>query len=115
MSASSNGLSTCQVAQVCRSHGLPLHCDGARLFNASVRSGVSVRDLLADCDSASMCLSKGLGAPVGSVVVGVKDFIARSHNTEHTKVYVYLELYGTYGNPNRFSISPSIVQPSASA
>ena len=113
MSASSNG--SLQVAQVCRSHGLPLHCDGARLFNASVRSGVSVRDLLADCDSASMCLSKGLGAPVGSVVVGAKDFIARSHNTEHTKVYLYLELYGTYGNPNRFSTTPSRVQPSASA
>ena len=71
----------CQVAHVCRSHGLPLHCDGARLFNASARSGVSVRDLVADCDSVSMCLSKGLGAPVGSVVVGTKDFIARSHNT----------------------------------
>ena len=43
-----------------------------------MRSGVSVRDLVADCDSVSVCLSKGLGAPVGSVVAGNKDFIARS-------------------------------------
>ena len=81
MCSNVNAFSTCQVAEVCRSHGLSLHCDGARLFNASVRSGVSVRDLVANCDSVSICLSKGLGAPVGSVVVGTKDFIARSHNS----------------------------------
>jgi threonine aldolase len=56
-------------------HGLRLHLDGARLFNAAVALGVDVRELTADCDSVSFCLSKGLGAPVGSVVVGPAGFI----------------------------------------
>ena len=67
-----------------------------------MRSGVSVRDLVADCDSVSMCLSKGLGAPVGSVVVGTKDFIARSGHTiteqtltfEHQSFVVNAKLRG---------------------
>ena len=56
-------------------HGIPIHVDGARLFNAAVALGVPVRDLVADADSATFCLSKGLAAPIGSVVVGSKDFI----------------------------------------
>ncbi|ABO89832.1 L-allo-threonine aldolase [Aeromonas salmonicida subsp. salmonicida] len=51
-------------------HGLLLHLDGARLFNAVVASGHSVRELAAPFDSISICLSKGLGAPVGSLLVG---------------------------------------------
>ena len=54
---------------------IPIHVDGARLFNAVVALGVSARDLVADADSATFCLSKGLAAPIGSVVVGSKDFI----------------------------------------
>ena len=56
-------------------HNIPIHVDGARLFNAVVRLGVSARDLVADADSATFCLSKGLAAPIGSVVVGSKEFI----------------------------------------
>lgn len=56
-------------------HGIPIHVDGARLFNAVVGLGVSARELVADADSATFCLSKGLAAPIGSVVVGSKDFI----------------------------------------
>ena len=56
-------------------HGIPIHVDGARLFNAVVGLGVSARDLVADADSATFCLSKGLAAPIGSVVVGSKEFI----------------------------------------
>ena len=56
-------------------HNLPLHVDGARLFNAAVALGVPVRDLVAEADSATFCLSKGLAAPIGSVVVGSKEFI----------------------------------------
>jgi threonine aldolase len=56
-------------------HGIPIHVDGARLFNAAVALGVPVRDLVADADSATFCLSKGLAAPIGSVVVGSKEFI----------------------------------------
>ncbi len=53
-----------------RSHGLGLHLDGARLFNAVVACGVSAREITRHFDTVSICLSKGLGAPVGSVLVG---------------------------------------------
>ena len=59
-------------------HGIPIHVDGARLFNAAVALGVPVRDLVADADSATFCLSKGLAAPIGSVVVGSKEFIFKA-------------------------------------
>ena len=65
------------AAAVCRELGVPLHCDGARIFNAAAVSGVPAADLVRECDSVSFCLSKGLGAPIGAVVVGTKDFVAR--------------------------------------
>ncbi|XP_059096923.1 uncharacterized protein LOC131891393 [Tigriopus californicus] len=68
-----------EVGQICKDAGLPLHCDGARLFNASIVMGIPVKDLVKDCDSVSLCLSKGLGAPIGSVIVGSEDFIKRAH------------------------------------
>jgi threonine aldolase len=55
--------------------GLTLHLDGARIFNAAVALGVDVQALVAGCDSVSFCLSKGLGAPVGSVVAGSRAFV----------------------------------------
>jgi threonine aldolase len=57
-------------------HGLRLHIDGARLFNASVASGVPVLDYARQADSVMFCLSKGLASPVGSMLVGPRDFIA---------------------------------------
>ena len=57
---------------------LPIHIDGARLFNSAVAQGLPVSDLVRDADSATFCLSKGLSAPVGSVVVGSADFIWRA-------------------------------------
>ncbi|MDP6376460.1 MAG: low-specificity L-threonine aldolase [Pseudomonadales bacterium] len=54
---------------------LSVHLDGARLFNASIELGVEVRDIAQHCDSVSVCLSKGLGAPVGSVLGGTAEFI----------------------------------------
>lgn len=57
---------------------LPIHVDGARLFNAAVALDVPVADLVRDADSATFCLSKGLGAPVGSVVVGDAAFTWRA-------------------------------------
>jgi len=63
------------VAAIARRHGIRLHIDGARLFNAAVALGVPARQLVADADSVSFCLSKGLAAPVGSVVCGSRDFI----------------------------------------
>jgi threonine aldolase len=58
------------AARAAHSLGLRLHCDGARLFNAAVALGVSPADLVDECDTVTVCVSKGLGAPVGSVVAG---------------------------------------------
>lgn len=59
-----------QARAFCDAHGLALHLDGARLFNAAVASGASARAIAGHFDSVSVCFSKGLGAPVGSVLVG---------------------------------------------
>ncbi len=64
------------VADLARRHGLAVHLDGARIFNAAVALGVDVKALVENVDSVSFCLSKGLAAPVGSIVVGSADFIA---------------------------------------
>jgi threonine aldolase len=58
--------------------GLPVHLDGARLFNAAAALGESVADLSRECDSVMFSLSKGLGAPAGSILLGKKDFIAEA-------------------------------------
>lgn len=58
------------IGTLCRAEGLRLHCDGARLFNAAVAQKIPVERLAAPCDTVSFCLSKGLGAPVGSLLVG---------------------------------------------
>jgi threonine aldolase len=58
------------AASTARAAGLRVHCDGARLFNAAVALEVDAARLVRDCDTVSVCLSKGLGAPVGSVVSG---------------------------------------------
>ncbi len=63
------------VAELAREHGLAVHLDGARLWNAHVATGTSLRDLAAPFDTVSVCLSKGLGAPVGSVLVSSADRI----------------------------------------
>jgi threonine aldolase len=63
------------LAALARRLGLKLHMDGARIFNAQVASGVPVARITRDMDLVSVCLSKGLGAPVGSVVVGSRERI----------------------------------------
>jgi len=68
-----------EASAFARSRGLNIHLDGARVFNAAVKLGVPVGGIAKHFDSVSLCLSKGLGAPVGSVLVGRKDFIARAH------------------------------------
>ncbi len=68
-----------RIAAVCRERGVPLHLDGARVFNASVALGLPVRELTAPADSVSFCLSKGLGAPVGSMVCGTRAFRTAAH------------------------------------
>jgi threonine aldolase len=66
------------VCQRAHAIGLPVHMDGARIFNASAASGSSVADLSRHCDSVMFTLSKGLGAPAGSILLGTKDFITEA-------------------------------------
>jgi threonine aldolase len=66
------------IGKVCQRHGMRLHCDGARLFNAAVAQGIAARDLVAPCDTVSFCLSKGLGAPAGSLLVGDRATLKRA-------------------------------------
>jgi threonine aldolase len=69
---------TNEVARLARRHGLAVHLDGARVFNAAVALGVDVKALTEGADSVSLCLSKGLSAPVGAVICGSKTFIAEA-------------------------------------
>ena len=69
-------------ADICeRAHaaGVPVHVDGARIFNAAEAAGVSVADLTRKADSVQFCVSKGLGAPVGSLLVGSRELIDEAH------------------------------------
>lgn len=67
-----------QIGQGCRERGLRLHMDGARVMNAVVASGKSLAQVVAPVDSVSICLSKGLGAPIGSILAGPADMIFRA-------------------------------------
>lgn len=67
-----------KIYQIGRENNVPVHLDGARLFNASSALNVSPKDIADQCDSLTFCLSKGLCAPVGSIVAGKQSFIARA-------------------------------------
>ncbi len=67
-----------EVAAVAREHSLRMHLDGARIWNAAIATGTSEREYASHFDSISVCYSKGLGAPVGSAVVGSQDFVQRA-------------------------------------
>ncbi|MBL4935275.1 low-specificity L-threonine aldolase [Clostridium sp. YIM B02515] len=64
-----------KIYAIARKHNLPVHLDGARLFNASTYLNVPVKDVTKYCDSVMFCLSKGLCAPVGSILAGSKNFV----------------------------------------
>jgi threonine aldolase len=66
------------IRRIATEHGLAVHMDGARLFNAAVATGVPAREIAAQADSVTFCLSKALAAPVGSVVTGTRAFIDRA-------------------------------------
>jgi threonine aldolase len=66
-----------EIRAVARRHGIAMHLDGARLFNAVVATGTSAAEYAAEFDTVSFCLSKGLGAPVGSMIVSDRDRIAQ--------------------------------------
>ncbi len=69
---------TNDICAVAHRHEVPVHIDGARIFDAAVALGVEARELVAEADSVTFCLSKSLGAPVGSVICGEEAFIARA-------------------------------------
>ncbi len=75
-----------KIAKVCKENKLKLHLDGARLFNAIIKKGYNTNDIGRLFDSVSICLSKGLGTPVGSVITGTEEFI--------TKARRYRKLFG---------------------
>ena len=68
-----------EIVDACHGAGVRVHLDGARLFNAAVASGLGVSAWAAKADSVSICLSKGLGAPVGSILAGSREVISRAH------------------------------------
>lgn len=67
-----------EAAELAKRHGLGFHLDGARLFNAAIAEGVDAREITRAFDSVSVCFSKGLGAPVGSMLLGSAELIARA-------------------------------------
>ncbi len=75
-----------EICDKAHERGLPVHLDGARIFNAAVAQGKSVRELSSKFDSVMFCLSKGLGAPVGSMVVGTREFVEKAR--------VYRKMFG---------------------
>jgi threonine aldolase len=78
-----------QISNICNhahASGLKVHLDGARVFNAAVALGVSVSEIARDVDSVMFCLSKGLGAPVGSIVAGSHAFVEKSR--------IYRKMFG---------------------
>lgn len=67
-----------RVAERAREHGLAVHLDGARLWNAAIASGRTLRELAAPFDTVSVCFSKGLGAPIGSMLLGSAELVQRA-------------------------------------
>jgi threonine aldolase len=74
-----------EVCRAARRHGLPVHCDGARIWNAALAVGLRPADLAAPVDTIMFCLSKGLSAPVGSLLCGPSDLIAAAR-TERSRL-----------------------------
>jgi threonine aldolase len=70
-----------EIAAVAKANGCATHIDGARIFNASIATGIDVARMCRDYDSVSICFSKGLGAPIGSVLVGSQEFINKAHRS----------------------------------
>ncbi|MFV8756567.1 threonine aldolase family protein [Nannocystaceae bacterium ST9] len=72
-----------EIAELARARGRAVHLDGARLWNAHVATGASMAELASVAESASVCLSKGLGCPAGSLLAGSEEFVARARGHRH--------------------------------
>jgi threonine aldolase len=68
-----------KMTALAKREGLPIHLDGARAFNAATALNINIKEVCAGFDSASICLSKGLGAPIGTILLGKSEFISRAH------------------------------------
>lgn len=73
-----------EVSTVLKEHNIVLHMDGARIWNASIATGLSLAELCQHADSITVCMSKGLGAPVGSLLIGPSSFIQRARRIRKT-------------------------------
>ena len=71
-----------KIYEVAKEAGIPVHIDGARLFNAAVATNMNVKDFTQYCDSVQICLSKGLGSPVGSILAGDRKFIQKARKRQ---------------------------------
>ena len=96
------------IARVCREHGLRLHIDGARIFDACVAAGCEVADYARHADSVPFCLSKSLGCPVGSMVAGDREFIEQVRWLRHMfggamRQVGYLAAAGIYALENNIA------------
>jgi len=96
------------VSAVCRKHGLKFHLDGARIFNALAETGEQPEKYAELFDSVSVCLSKGLGAPIGSLVIGDKPFIKRARRVRKVfggamRQVGYLAAAGIYALDNNIT------------
>jgi len=94
-----------RIGEVCREHGLKLHMDGARLFDACVAAGCTAADYARHVDSVTFCLSKSLGCPVGSMIAGDRDFIEQVRWLRHMfggamRQIGYLAAAGVYALEN---------------
>ncbi|MGY5876967.1 MAG: GntG family PLP-dependent aldolase, partial [Candidatus Thorarchaeota archaeon] len=67
------------LTDIAHENEMKIHCDGARLFNAAVALGIPAKNLVSEVDSVQICLSKGLSAPVGSIIAGTEEFIYEAH------------------------------------
>jgi threonine aldolase len=70
-----------EVSDAARRRKIPLHLDGARIFNAAIALETTAKEIASNADTVSFCLSKGLGCPVGSLLCGSREFVARAHRT----------------------------------
>jgi len=68
-----------KISDLAKEHNLRMHLDGARLWNASIETGIALSEYGKYFNSVSLCFSKGLGAPIGSIIVGTKKFIKKAH------------------------------------
>ncbi len=100
-----------RVKALVKKHNLYFHLDGARIWNASVASNIPVKEYASHFDSISCCLSKGLGAPVGSIIAGTKDFIKEAFRvrkawgggTRQAGILAAAGLYALKNNINRLA------------